>query len=282
MEMKLRSTLWLPLAVVCCWPLAAPAQLQLMPDVQSQRVFAGDARKVTVVWHNAGDKTVEAEIRARMLQTSSATAVQLSERPWKKLQILPGQTVVESAQLDFPIVKAETRFLVQWLVDSNQITGVTDVFVYPTNLLAELKPMAADEPLGVFDPQNQLKPLLKNLRLDFADLEDAGLENFSGKLAIIGPFQSKPQMREGLAGQIQALARKGTAMVWLQPPRERRAKLLPSFYSMPEGPAAMVVVQPELVANLPNNPQSQLNLIYFCKLALNPQPFTLPDPSPQP
>src|ERR1035438_2982523 len=110
MEMKLRSTLWLPLAVVCCWPLAGPAQLQLMPDVQSQRGFAGDARKVTVVWHNAGDKTVEAEIRARMLQTSSATAVQLSERPWKKLQILPGQTVVESAQLDFPIVKAETRF----------------------------------------------------------------------------------------------------------------------------------------------------------------------------
>ncbi len=82
--MKLRYTSLILLAIGGCWPLAALAQLQLMPDAQPQRVFAGDARKVTVVWHNAGDKTVEAEIRSRMLQTSSATAVQLSELTLEK------------------------------------------------------------------------------------------------------------------------------------------------------------------------------------------------------
>jgi hypothetical protein len=43
---------------------------------------------------------------------------------------------------------------------------------------------------------------------------------------------------------------------------------------------AVVVVQPELVANLPENPQAQLNLIYFCKLALRPQSSALPGLSP--
>ncbi len=157
-----------------------------------------------------------------------------------------------------------------------------EVWVYPTNLLAELKPLAGDQALGVFDPQNQLKPLLKNLKLEFTDLENLDLENFSGRLAIIGPFQSQAQMRDGLAKQIQALAKKGAAIVWLQPPPEKRSRLQPSFYSVSMNTNAVVVVQPELVADLPDNPQSQLNLVYFCKLALHPQPPALPDLAAQP
>lgn len=245
-------------------------------------MFAGEAQKISIVWHNNGDKVWEGEISARILQTSSATAVRLGEIRWKKLNVLPGQTVLESAQLDFPAVKAESKFLVQWLENTNHVIGKTKVWVYPTNLLAELKPLAGDEPLGVFDPQNQLKPLLKNLKIDFVNLETSDLENFSGKLAIIGPFQSKAQMREGLPQQVQALAKKGAAVVWLRPPLAKRGQLLPSFYSVPEKQSSVVIIQPDLVADLAGNPQSQLNLIYFSKLALHPQPTALPDLLPQP
>ena len=269
------------LLLACLWPVAGFAQVQLVADKEPQRVFAGEARQIAVVWHNDGDKVFAGEIRARILQTSSATAVQVGEVLWETLRVLPQQTVLESAQLDFPAVKAETRFLVQWLENTN-IIGKTEVWVYPTNLLVELKPMAGDEPLGIFDPQNQLKPLLKDLKIDFVNLENSGLENFSGKLAIIGPFQSKTKMREGLASQVRAIAKKGVAIVWIQPPPEKREKLAPSFYSVPEGTNAVVVVQPELVANLVDSPQAQLNLIYFCKLALQPLPPALPDLSPQP
>jgi hypothetical protein len=51
---------------------------------------------------------------------------------------------------------------------------------------------------------------------------------------------------------------------------------------VPKNQNVVVVVQPELVANFPENPRSQLNLIYFCNLALNPQPPVLPVLSPQP
>jgi hypothetical protein len=264
------------LGLACCWSGAAPAQLQLLPGNEPQQVFAGEARKIAVIWHNPGEKAIEASLRTRLFQTSSATAVRLSESPWKKLQVLPGQTVMESAALDFPAVKAETPFLVQWLEGTNRVPGKTEVLVYPPDLLKELKPLTEDEPLGVFDPNNQLKPLLKNVKADFMDLEDAGLDGFRGKLAIVGPFQSKTQMREGLAAQIQKLASKGVAVVWIQPPPEPRDPIKPSFYTVPEGKGAVVVVQGGLFSNLPENPQAQLNLIYFCKLALNPESPRLP------
>lgn len=263
--------------MAACWPGAASAQLQLLPDREPQRVFAGDARRITVTWHNAGDKSAGADVRTRLSQTSSATAAPLSEKPWKKLEILPGQTVLESAPMDFPTVNAETRFLIQWLAGTNQVVGKTEVLVYPTNLLVELKTLVGEENCGVLDPNNELKPLLKQNHVEFSDLGEAALEDFQGKLAIIGPFQTKAQMREGLAQIIQKIARKGVAAVWIQPPPGPKDQIKPSFYVVPEGKGPVVVVQPDLVANLSETPRSQLNLVYFCKLALNPTPFSLPD-----
>jgi hypothetical protein len=269
--------------IACGWPAAVLAQLQLLPDQQPQRVFAGDGRKVAVTWRNTGDNTAEAEIRARISQTSSATTVRLGEAPWKKLQVLPRQTVLESARLDFPPVKAETKFLVQWLENSNSVIGRTEVWVYPTNLLDELKLLVVEgeKNLGVLDPKNQLKPALKSSAVKFVDLAETRLDDFSGKLAMVGPCGPDDPEWNGLASRISKLAQKGTPVVWVQSPPKKRDKLQPSFYTVPQTRAVVVVVQPELVADLPDNPQSQLNLIYFCKLALNPPPPALPDLSSQ-
>jgi hypothetical protein len=245
-------------------------------------VFAGDARKITGTWHNAGDKALDADIRTRLYQTSSLTVALVSEKAWKKIKILPGQTVLDSASMDFPAVNAETRFLIQWLEGTNQVVGKTEVLVYPTNLLSELKPLVGEENLGVLNPNNELKPLLKQNHVEFSDLEEAALEDFQGKLAVIGPFQTKAQVREGLTQSIHKLARKGVAVVWLQPPPGPKDQIKPSFYVVPEGKGVIVVVQPDLVSSLPEKPQSQLNLLYFCKLALAPRLLPLSEFTSQP
>ncbi len=273
---------WLSLVLAFGWPGGLCAQLRLLPDPEPQRVLAGETRKISVTMHNTGDKVVDAEVRARLSETSSATAAPLAETLWKRIEVLPGQTILESAQLNFPAVKAETRFLVQWLMGTNLVIGKTEVLVYPTNLLGELKTLMAENVLGVLDPNNELKPLLKQNRVDFVDLAEAPLEDFRGKLAIIGPFQSKMQIREDLAQNIQRIAGKGAAAVWIQPPPAPKDQIKPSFYIVPEGKGAIVVVQSELVAHFSENPSSQLNLIRFCKLALNPEPFPLPDLKTQP
>jgi hypothetical protein len=273
---------WLLLLLAVCRPALAQAQLQLLPDREPQRVFAGEARKITVVWHNVGDRIADIDVHTRLYQTSSATAAPLSEKSWKQIEILSGQTVLESASMDFPAVNAETRFLVQWLESTNQVVGKTEVLVYPTNLLVELKTLVGENVLGVLDPNGQLKPLLKQNHVEFSDLEEEVLEGFQGKLIIIGPFSTKAQMGKGLVQTVQKIARKGVAVVWIQPPPDPQDEIKPSFFIVPEGKGAVVVVQADLVAGLLEKPRSQLNLVYFCKLALNPAPFSLSDLKSQP
>ena len=245
----------------------ARAQLEIVPDAAPQRLFEGAARPVKVIWRNPGANSVESEVRTRVYQATSATVVLLADKPWKSLQVLPGQMVLESTLVDFPAVKAETTFLVQWLEGTNRMLGCKEVLVYATNLLAELKPLAGDRPVGIYDPPGQIKPTLRNLRVEFEDLENSSLADFSGKLAVIGPFALRSQMPEGLANRIRALAKRGCAVVWIQPSPGERDKLQPSFHVLTESRGAVVVVQAGLMADLLENPQSQMNLVYFCRLA---------------
>jgi hypothetical protein len=276
---RLKAILLTFLFAALC-PFVAPAQVEVLRDNEPQCVFSGKGEKIKILVHNLGASPVETDLRIRLYQASSATAAPLGETPWKKLTVLSGQAVLESATLAFPPVKAETRFLVQWLDGSNKVIGLTEVLGYPPDLLKDLKPLAGQEPLGVLDPENQLKPLLKAVAAEFRDLEDTGLENYHGKLAIIGPFQSRAQMREDLPKRIKALAEEGVAVIWIQPPPERRAQLKPSFYTVLEGKGAVVVVQAQLLANLAENPQPQLSLIQLARLALHPEPPRLPRLTP--
>jgi hypothetical protein len=279
MKMKM-CALWMVMAgCACSW---AGAPLQLLPDRQPQCVFAGPGQAVSVTFSNAGGDDFAADVRVRVLQTSSATAVEVGTVAWKRLQVLPGQAVVDSAPLDFPDVAAATGFIVEWLGDSNRVIGRTDVTVYPTNLLAELKSMLAGDALGLLDPTGQVKPMLQRNGIAFLDLGERTLENFSGKLAVIGPFESKLHVRPGLRQSIERMASKGTPILWIQPPSDAKDELKPSFYMVPVGKGAVVVVQPELTAGLSETPQSQLNFVRLCKLALNPVPWALPDINSQP
>jgi hypothetical protein len=274
---------WAVVAAIGAGATEAWAQLQVSQNGR-ERVFGGGTQTIFVRWHNAGRAVVEIDIRMRTMQLSSATAAPMNEAPWKTLRVLPGQTVMETAALAFPTVRAETRFLVQWIGQTNDVLGATEVVVYPTNLLAELEPLVGrdDGALGIYDPQNQLKPLLRNAEVDFVDLENAVLEDFRGKLAIIGPFEAKTPVDATLTKKIQKLSQNKVAIVWIQPPGAGSEKPVPSFYSVAGIDTDVVIVQSELASDLARNPRSQNNLIYFCKLALHPQPPTLPDMSLQP
>jgi hypothetical protein len=260
------------------WSGATPAaaQLQVLPDREPQRVFSGQAHSITVLLRNAGEQSVSAQGRTRLHQASSATTILLGDSVWKPLEVPAGQTILDSAVLSFPAVKAETRFIVQWLEGTNTIIGTTEVLAYPTTLLRELKPLAGEEDLGVFDPQDQLKPLLKAVGVRYADLADEDFQNFPGKLAVVGPFQAKDQMPENLTGRVRRLAQKGAAIVWLLPPPEPREPLKPSFYTVPEGRGTVLLAEAKLVANLADDPQAQLHLVQLCRLAVHPVRHTLP------
>lgn len=119
----------------------AQAQIELVTNAAPQCVFFGEARSIAATFHNPGGQDYGRDVRIVVSKASSATAAPLDDRQWKFLRVLPQQTVLESARLDFPPVKAETKFIVQWVEGTNHVIGRTEVLVYPTNLLHELKLM---------------------------------------------------------------------------------------------------------------------------------------------
>jgi len=257
------------------------AQLQINSTDPVPAVFGGGVRVVQVVIRNPTGRDIEAALRVRILQTSSATVAPLGgSQPWKNLHVLGGQTILESASLSFPAVKAATRCVVQWLDERDHVLGPTEIWIYPDDLLKELKLLAGDAPLGVLDPQNQLKPLLKRLEVEFVDLEKESIERFSGKLAVVGTFMNADQMPQGLERTIRARAKAGVKIVWIQPPAGRLPQLEPKTYLLCPGSGAVVVAHGSAMASLAENPVAQLNLIRLARLSFHPEQLELPDLKP--
>lgn len=250
------------------WPLVTFGQLEVQPQDEPQGIFGGDSRLVSVTFHNPSAKDLETEIHVRLFQASSATAVLVEDLPWKKLRVLGGQRVIESARLPILAVKGETRFVAQWVEASGRIIGKTDLLAYPSDLLGALKPVLADDPIGLWDPEDELKTFLKSKGLNCVDMEDSGLETFHGRLAIISPSRSK-SLDSDFRAKVKGLARSGVAVVWLQPALPPN-QLTPSFYAVQEGTGRLVMAQHGLTANLSQTPQSQLNLLGLVRFALQP------------
>jgi len=253
-------------------------------DTTALAVFFGPGKMIALTFHNPTQADYTGDLHTRLWQASSATAIPLADTPWKTLRVVAHQTVLEPAALDFPPVNVPTTFILQWLDNSNHLLGTTRVLVYPTNLLDELKrllPQSGDN-VGVLDPHRLLIPALNLAAIPFINLAEGSLTHFSGRLLLVGPCLPPDPEWDGLSGRLRDVARNGTPIVWFQPPPARPDQPLPSFYVVPENRATVVVAQPELVAGLLDQPQSQLNLIYYCQLALHPEPFKLPGLNPLP
>jgi hypothetical protein len=76
--MKFSGT-WMLAAWFGLAPSPVGAQLQLVTNAEPQRVFAGAAKKIAVIFHNPDNQNFAADVRARIFQTSSASVVPIGE-----------------------------------------------------------------------------------------------------------------------------------------------------------------------------------------------------------
>lgn len=259
----------------------ARSQLELLPEPGTHHVFGGRPQSIRVLIRNPGNRQAEVPIQTRLYQASSATLMPVGEaQSWKTLTVLPGQTVVETVPVVLPAVRAETRFLLHWHEDARRHVGRCELIAYPTNLLAELKTLAGEQPIGVFDPANRLKPLLRALEAEFADLERLDVQHFPGQLAFFGPFASPQQIPSDLVQRTAARCKAGLAAVWIQPPDRNPSRVEPTFYPVAFGDGLAVIAQASLIAHLDTDPLAQRNLIRLTRLALQRQPLAWPEPTP--
>lgn len=257
------------LAAACMSFRLQAGEIQLVSDKTILSLFGGGLRKIELKWHNPEAQPAEVSIRIHLLQASSATVAPLVTRAWKTLRILPGQTVMESAELDLPSVRAKTRFLTQWVGPKNQLLGTSTLDVYPDNLLNELAFLAGDTAIGVFDPVDLLQGTLSHF--DTVNLVDRPAAGFEGKLAIITSESEQSAAAEESFAWVTNLAYRGIAIVWIQLTSGRREPLQPSFFISRKAPGTIVLAQSSLVSNLADNPLAQLNLVELAKMAVMPE-----------
>jgi hypothetical protein len=254
------------------------AEVEVLPEDEPQLCFSGQ-QKLKVTFRNTAEKPFEAPVRMRLFQASSATVVPVRDmEDWKPLHLLPRQTILEEVSVEFPEVRQATIFRIEWQNAGGSKLGRTTVRVFPPTLLEQITTIAEKTPIGVFEPDNLLKPLLKKTNVEFQDLENGGgFDDFHGNLVIIGPFASKESLPENFRDRVLNAARKfrNCGFVFVLPKDVNSDPLLPIFIAN-EGESALVVVRADAVHNLAESPRSQLTLIRAAQIARTPESLRFP------
>jgi hypothetical protein len=243
--------------------------------VSPKAVFGGGRRALDVTFRNATESSVELGVRVQLLQTSSATAVPWSQpRPSVSLALLPRQSKIGQADIDFPSVRTASSFLVRF-VSEREVLGVLGVRVYPAGILSNLT--ASLGPVTV----SAVRPGLQRVLLESGfNLEESGLPPSGAswpRLAIHGPEFITNGTAAGVA-QALSHAKSGTGVVLILPDDDERVTTAPSYYSVPVGKGTLVTVREGTLADLATDPLAQLRLARIIRLALGQEFLTPPNP----
>jgi hypothetical protein len=182
----------------------------------------------------------------------------------------PQQTVLEHASLSFPEVRGVTLFVVHWITATDQMVGRSLVRVHPPHPLRELKTLAGEEPVGICDPGNVLRPLLEGAGVSTIDLLDVGFDSFQGKLAVLGPFADSRLLPERFQARLKSLLSHPVAVVCFQPPVAVPADLQPTYWLVRADTGVVIYAQDRLADGLAQNPRAQQNLVALARLARQP------------
>jgi hypothetical protein len=235
--------------------------------------FSGEGM-MDVAFNNPGSNSFKGNIQIRLFQCSSATIMPVGQlKAWKKVELSSGQRTLETLAIDYPSIQVETIFQVHFFDEEKKSLGKITVNVLPRDLLKGLSGLCGKNPVGLFDPENQLKSTLAKLGVEFQDLEDdARFESFHGSLLIAGPFLSLEKIPESLRARISAKAKESCAVVWLLPP------------SLHEPFASVIVIRTNgsevalrdaSFRHLAQSASAQVTLLRSAQFALNPDKLPL-------
>jgi hypothetical protein len=238
-------------------PVLASAQIEIVPDEQMPAVFAGRPQTIRMLFRNSSNETVETKVETRLRQLSAGTAMTVSNtQSWKRIRLLPQQTVVETYITTFSPVRAATKFEIEWIgIDR------TPIMVYPPDLLKKLSYLAGEKPLAIFDPDNRLRSLTKQAGIEFTDYE---MESADARLAIA--WSNAKELPEFITKRVK----NGMAAVWI------RSSASAAAYAVRLDTGIVVMASASSVSPLADSPRAQLDLIKFCEFALEPESMRLP------
>ncbi len=229
---------------------------------------------IEVVLSTSASNSFEGNVQIRVYQCSSATIMPIGPlKAWKKIELPSGQRTIETVAIDYPSVSSETIFQVHFFDDAKTVVGRITVHVLPRDLLKQLSTLCGKNPVGIYDPENQLKPMLGKLEVEFEDLEDdARFDSFHGNLLLAGPFSSSEKISDNLRGRISTKAKESCSVVWMLPP-QLQVPFDSVFVLKANG--SEVVLHDTAFKDLAHSASAQFTLLRSAQLALDPDKLSL-------
>ncbi len=250
-----------------------------MVSVPALAVFGGGTRLVPVTIANRSGLPVALEVGLQVLQATTATVAPVGAvAPWKRITIQPHQTLEDQAEVPFPAVRAQTRFFVRFTLPG-EILGLAEVWVYPSNLLAELSSILGDEPVLLLSVPNVWKELLGASSVSFLEVPTSASPPPRSKLALVGTAY-QPVNQPGDTNTAFALAKGGAGIVWIKPAPIPDAAIEPSYYTLSVSNAAFIIAQENTLTNIAADPWAQLRFLRMARLATGSAPLPLLKLSP--
>jgi hypothetical protein len=249
-----------------CIPISTVADITVLRESETPWVYAAPGQSLRVTIQNSDPSEYQGELRYRLLQGSHTVAAPVASGTAKTLRLLAGQTSIETLAIDIPPVNAPSSFFVQWLKETKPI-GITMLVAFPTNCLERLKALAGESPLGVWDRDGQIQPLLAGHAVPFYELDKEGWEGFAGKMVLINAGKRTPELTE----HVVAAQKRGIAMVLIiKDAGDKPGDLTPDFTVQTAGNAKRVTVRASFLTDW-SRPQTQIRLLRLAELASPPQ-----------
>ena len=238
------------------------AELEMLP-ASPVAAFGGGVRTIQVAFRNRADRPLDAEIGREIYQATSATAAAVNKAPmWKKLQLLAHQTVLEEVRVDLPAVRAETRFLVRF-THRDAVLGLQEVWVYPSNLLAQLNTLADGKLVVVCGASESLKEVFAAAGVRLFDPLPGASDLQTNQLLSFGPS----------GGQFENAPPTSNASIQFIKLPAPDSFIAPAYEVVFTNRAVKVLAQEAMLANLSEDPWTQLRLLRMARLATSHNQF---------
>ena len=213
--------------------------VELLP-APNVAVFGGARQPVDVVFRNRAQTNVLLAAEFQVLQASSATAAPWSElRPWRSLALLPSQASVERAEIDFPVVREESQFIVRF-ASGRDVLGLVQVRVYPRNILNNVADSVG--PVIISSVRQEIRQVLSDAGFKLTDSSATQTITARPQLSIHGPDFSDKEMAVGISEAVDR-AKCGFGVVLILPDYDARGVTAPSYYPVPVGRGTLVTVR---------------------------------------
>jgi len=248
---------------------SAVAQVRLTVDRESDVVFGGQEERVQIGFIHSDPEAIRVELGFRLWQSAASTAIPLGPSETFRILDLPPRVECRfQVPVTFPEPDDSAEFVVQWIVGERSL-GASRVLVIPRDHLRRWAQRHRDRDLWIYDPAEELKPVLKEFDVPFLDLLTMSGPPAGRGLLILGPFEKSN--RDEVVPEFVGIAEtKAAAVARPAPRRQPENSGLPFIRVHSDRDRTLVEFPEDYFSDLEHSAKSQFRLTQLLELTWKP------------